>query len=877
MTTAFEDVAGLLARLRGLFAELAPHEDAWAAAIPGLQEWWGLSGLAVYRTADREDGDEGLGVTCLAAVGSLAHLPLHRTVGSGSLDGVAIGVRGQLLDGLVLPAESSPEQRELAGVVGLALDTEMQGRTTEQSLRERVKELRTLREVQVAIQEDPPLTELVHRIARIIPSGLQFPRAARADLKVDERWGAAGADGAFADHVEVVLSVGGRAAGRLRFGYIEVGPSLLPEERKLARAIGEVLSTHLEGRAAQAALSSSERRRQQVMEALPLTLFSVDRDRVVEMLAVDADLPIDDPAGRRFALHQWDDPAAPRLSDAIDQAFSGQSLCEEFAWRDGYWDVWLEPVRSTDDEVDEVLGMVADATARHRSRELEARLAALVDSASLGIVGMDLDGIITSWNQGAVRLFGWSAEEAVGCSITMIDTHDPDAIPVRHPQGEVQPGGFGDPYVETLRRARDGREIPVGVSVAYIQDAKRRAIGVSAIYQDLSAQVRATEGLAASEQQFRLIADNAQDVIYRLDVRGQPRLEFLNAAADSVLGFPRDRLLRERRLIVEQTHPEDRASAFGSVVEPQGGIFVSRWRRQDGRWIVLEDRRTVLTERDRPVTIIGIARDITDQQEAVERTREELVHERRVAEELRELDEMKTAFLSAVSHELRTPLTSVLGFAETARRHVAQADPDLSHYLERLLANAKRLQVLMDDLLDVDRLSRSEVTPRLHPVELADLARRSVRSREAPDHWFHLDLTPVTLPLDQVMIDRVVDNLVRNAGRHTPPGSNVWVRVMPTEAGARLVIEDDGPGVPPSDRDRIFDPFQQGRSASSQASPGTGIGLSLVRRFVEAHGGTVRLDDRPGGGARFTIELPRKPAPPGSGAEDDERADRELP
>ncbi|TVR37099.1 MAG: PAS domain-containing sensor histidine kinase [Nitriliruptor sp.] len=867
MSTAFEELAGLLARLRGLFAGLDPHEDALTAAVSGLREWWGLPGLAVYRTAGPES--DRARVTCLAAVGSLAHLPLDRAIGTDQLHGAIIGVQGRFLDGLVLPTDSSPEQRDLAGVVGLALDNELQGRATEQSLQERVKELWTLREVQVAIQEDRSLDELVHRIVRILPSGLQFPRAARAELEVDQRRSTAGADGAFADHVEVAVPVGGRTTGRLRLGYVEGGAALIPEERELARAVTEALTTHLERRAAKAALSSSERRRQQVMEAVPFTMFSVDQDRVVEMLAVDEDVPIDDPAGQRFALRRWDDPAAPRLSEAIEQAFAGEGLREEFAWRGGYWDVWLEPVRSAEGEVDGVLGMVADATARRRSRELEARLAALVDSANLAIVGMDIDGIITSWNQGAVHLFGWSAEEAIGRDITLIDTHEPDAVPVRHPEREMRAGRLRDSYVETHRRARDGREIPVGVSLAFIRDADGRDVGLSATYQDLSAQVRATDALAASEQQFRLIADNAQDVIYRLDVRDQPRLEYLNAAAETLLGFPRDRLLRDRRLIVEQTHPEDRQSALGSVVEPEGGTFVSRWQREDGRWIVIEDRRTVLMERGQPVTVIGIARDITDQQEAVERTREELAQERRIAEELRELDEMKTAFLSAVSHELRTPLTSVLGFAETARRYVVQTDPDLVHYLERLLANAKRLQVLMDDLLDVDRLSRSEVTPRLQEVDLADLARRSVRSREAPTHWFHLDLAPVTLPLDQVMIDRVIDNLVRNAGRHTPEGSNVWVRVTPTDDGAHLIVEDDGPGVAPSDRDRIFDPFQQGRGVSMQASPGTGIGLSLVRRFVEAHGGCVHLDERPGGGARFTIELPRTTTATTDGSGDD--------
>ncbi len=859
MTTAFEDLAALLARLRGLFAGLAPHEDALHVAVPALREWWGLSGLAVYRTGEPESGADEAPLTCLAAVGSLAHLPVHQAVGRQGLDADIVGVEGRFLDGLLLPVGSSPEDRGLAGVVGPALDYELQGRATEQRLGERVKELRTLREVQVAIQEAPSLDELVHRVAVAIPPGLQAPHIARVELDVDGRHATAGAHGDVADQVEVRVTVGDHAAGHLRLGYVEVGVVVLPEERDLARAIAEALGIHFDRRAAQAALSSGERRRQQVMDALPLTLFSVDRDRVVEMLAVDGELPIDDPAGWRFALDQWDDPAVPRLSDAIDRAFGGESLREEFAWRDGFWDVWLEPVRAPDGGTDGVLGMVVDATSRHRSRELEARLAALVDSANLAIVGMAIDGTITSWNQGAVRLFGWSAEEAIGRDITLIDTHDPDAVSVRYPQQEIAAGRGEDSYLETFRRSRDGREIPVGVSLAFIRDADGRAVGLSAIYQDLSAQVRATDALAASEQQFRLIADNAQDVIYRVDVRDQPRLEYLNAAAETVLGFSRERLLSDRRLIVEQTRPEDRDVALGSVIDPQGGTFVSRWQREDGRWIVIEDRRTVLLEGGRPAMIIGIARDITDQQEAVERTREELAQERRIAEELRELDEMKTAFLSAVSHELRTPLTSVLGFADTARRHVAQADPDLTHYLERLLANAQRLRVLMDDLLDVDRLSRSEVTPRRHEVDLADLARRSVRSREAPAHWFHLELTPVTLPLDVVMIDRVIDNLVRNAGRHTPVGTNVWVRVLPTDEGARLVIEDDGPGVPPEDRERIFDPFQQGRGVSTQASPGTGIGLSLVRRFVG--GGRGPRGPRPPPTPRWGRPVHAGPAP----------------
>lgn len=499
--------------------------------------------------------------------------------------------------------------------------------------------------------------------------------------------------------------------------------------------------------------------------------------------------------------------------------------------------------------------------AEQRSQELEARLAAIVESAPLAIVAVGLDETITDWNAGATRLFGWTAEEAIGRDLEeLIETRVPGALTVARNKASRPTGTVPHSYAETTRRHKDGRELPVAVFLSRIHDPDGRFVGVSAIYQDLSGRDAAQAAIARSEEQFRLIADNAQDVIYRVDLTGgAPEFVYVSPSAEAVLGFPRERVLRDRRLLVEQTHPEDRDGSLHAFVrdpEASVGTVRTRWLRSDGRWITIEDRRTLLRRDGEPVEVVGIVRDVTAEATAAAQAREELAAERRVAEELRRLDEMRTAFLSAVSHELRTPLTSLVGFAETALHRAEVDDPVLVSYLERTVANAYRLTRLMDDLLDIDRLSRGKGQPQVRRTELDVLIGQTAAAAALPERELHLDLRPVEVTVDPIMMERVVDNLLRNIERHTPTGTTVWVQLRATDDGARLVIEDDGPGVDPDQREALFEPFRQGRDVTTHPSPGTGIGLSLVQRFVEAHGGRVWLDAGRAGGARFVIELP---------------------
>jgi signal transduction histidine kinase len=288
--------------------------------------------------------------------------------------------------------------------------------------------------------------------------------------------------------------------------------------------------------------------------------------------------------------------------------------------------------------------------------------------------------------------------------------------------------------------------------------------------------------------------------------------------------------------------------------------------RPDGREVWIHDETTIVRDEDgRPLFIQGVLFDITERKRAEQALAESERREREAAERLRTLDEMKNAFLAAVSHELRSPLTSILGLALTLESQSLEHDEQLD-LLGRLATNARKLDRLLKDLLDIDRLSRGIVTPTMRPTDIAGVVDRTVASLEVTGvRSITVETEPVAVPADPPKVERIVENLVMNAVRHTDPAVRIWVRVFPEDGGAVISVEDDGPGVPSDLQREIFEPFRQGPTASPHA-PGTGIGLSLVAMFADLHGGRAWVEDREGGGAAFRVFLPGgHPATPNTG------------
>jgi signal transduction histidine kinase len=204
----------------------------------------------------------------------------------------------------------------------------------------------------------------------------------------------------------------------------------------------------------------------------------------------------------------------------------------------------------------------------------------------------------------------------------------------------------------------------------------------------------------------------------------------------------------------------------------------------------------------------------------------------------------------------------LLGSALTLEREDVELDPEVQRDLVRRIAgNARKLLRLVTDLLDLDRLSQGLLEPQRATVDLADVVRNVVAESDAvADRVVTVDATTTTVAIDVPKVERIVENLLVNAARHTPRDAHIWVRVQPGAGGAILAIEDDGPGLLPEDRERVFGAFERGVNAATHA-PGSGIGLTLVARFAELHGGNAWAEEREGGGASFLVWLPSGDAP----------------
>ena len=235
---------------------------------------------------------------------------------------------------------------------------------------------------------------------------------------------------------------------------------------------------------------------------------------------------------------------------------------------------------------------------------------------------------------------------------------------------------------------------------------------------------------------------------------------------------------------------------------------------------------------------------------------EQVEQQEGLSTDLRALNDVKDTLLHAVSHDLKSPLAGILGAMQTIRRDdVLHLSPEERESLYEVIEQSgRKMNRLIDDLLDLDRIDRGKLTPKREPIDVGELARRVAHDCPGLDaHPIRIEADPVLVNVDAGKVERVIENLLVNASRHTPPGTPVHVRVHGRTNGVVLEVEDEGPGVPDELKETLFEPFRQGDSPGGR---GVGIGLSLVQRFAELHGGTAHVEDAPGGGARFVVTLP---------------------
>jgi signal transduction histidine kinase len=248
-----------------------------------------------------------------------------------------------------------------------------------------------------------------------------------------------------------------------------------------------------------------------------------------------------------------------------------------------------------------------------------------------------------------------------------------------------------------------------------------------------------------------------------------------------------------------------------------------------------------------------------------------LRRESEAAGRLRAVSDMKDTFLRAVSHDLRTPLTAMHGVAVTLERTRLNLPREQAlELIHMMIDKTRKMDRLLTDLLDLNRMEGRILEPNRSLTDINELAHRVVDEVEQLRGWpIEIEAEPVLAAIDSPKVERIVENLLLNSTRHTPPGTQVWVRARTSQDDLELIVEDAGPGVPPELAGTIFEPFRQGRRGGTGSGGGrrrgVGIGLSLVARFAELHKGRAWVTERSGGGASFHVLLPgcikqRRPA-----------------
>ena len=505
-----------------------------------------------------------------------------------------------------------------------------------------------------------------------------------------------------------------------------------------------------------------------------------------------------------------------------------------------------------------------DLTRLMRAEAESARLAAIVESSDDAIIGKTLDGRITSWNPAAQALFGYSAEEAIGRPVQLLIPPEREAEEMRILSDLAH--GVSVPAFDTLRQAKDGSLREVSLTISPIRDSRGTIVGASKIARDISERKRAAAALRDSETRLRFVLDASQIGDWDLNIgtrelRGSARFA-------RCLGLERIDPATGFDSFVQRLHPQDRDAAlqrFELAMAGQGDCHVEcrvLWPDDSVHWIGVHGSRH--PEAGPPTHLLGIVADLTPYKlaEEVRHTAARLEAENH---RMQQASRLKSQFLANMSHELRTPLNAVIGFADLLQSGAVPTDsPKYQEFLGHIGSSGRHLLQLINDVLDLSKVEsgKFEFFPEsvqlpLLIQEAADVLHTALQ-RKHIQLDIQVDPTLGDVVLDPARLKQVLYNYLSNAIKFTPEGGRVWVRALPEGAQRfRVEVEDNGIGIEEADLPRLFVEFQQLDAGMRKQHQGTGLGLALTRRLVQAQGGSVGVRSTPGVGSVFHLVLDR--------------------
>ncbi|MGQ0751461.1 MAG: hybrid sensor histidine kinase/response regulator [Betaproteobacteria bacterium] len=464
------------------------------------------------------------------------------------------------------------------------------------------------------------------------------------------------------------------------------------------------------------------------------------------------------------------------------------------------------------------------------------------------------EGIIQSWNLGARLIKGYAAEEVIGKHFSLF--YPRDALERQWPERELRmaaaDGRFED---EGWRVRKDGSRFWANVVITALRRDDGQLIGFSKITRDLTIRRGNEQRLRQSEERFRLLIEGVQDyALYMLDNEGL--VSSWNSGAQRIYGYSASEILGRH---FSWLCPADDIKAGKPWQELRtaraaGRAVEENWRvRKNGERFWAHVVVTALQDAEGvPCGFAKMTQDLT---------------ERRQHREAEDTARRMNKFIAMLAHELRNPLAPILNAVETLER-TGMSDPANAPPLGVVARQARHLARIVDDLIDVNRIARGTLTIARGTVDMTDVVKSSAeamrpaieRARQALE--IELPPEPLTVFGDEHRLAQVMLNILNNASRYTPQGGAIGVSAQKLADDIVLSVRDTGRGIAREDLERIFNLFDQGSRPAGETNSGLGIGLSLARRIVELHGGTVSVESvGPGKGSVFHVRLPRALAP----------------
>ena len=484
----------------------------------------------------------------------------------------------------------------------------------------------------------------------------------------------------------------------------------------------------------------------------------------------------------------------------------------------------------------------------------EERFRLLVESVKdYAIFMLDPEGRVVSWNAGAERIKGYSAEEILGRHFTCFHLpKDVEAgVPARILETAVAQGRSVD---EGWRVRKDGSQFWANVALTALRDETGTLVGFAKVTRDLTEQRRAAEVLRAGEEYARRIVDAAYDAFVAIDEEGV--VTGWNRHAEEMFGWSREeaigRVLADT--IVPTQHRDAHRRGLQHFLETGEGPVLNRVIelaavRRNGEEFPVELTISPLTV-GRKYVFTAFIRDVTQRKEAEDKLR-------RYTADLEAANAELDAFAYSVSHDLRAPLRSIDGFSQALLEdYAAQLDAAGQQYLHRVRASSQHMATLIDDLLQLSRVTRAEMSRE--PVNLSDLAHSIAADlqRSDPKRQVEFVITSgLEISGDPRLFRLVLENLLGNAWKYTArhPRARIEFGVTQYESRPAYYVRDDGAGFDMTYADKLFGAFQ--RLHAPGEFEGTGVGLATVRRIIGRHGGRVWGEGAVEQGATFYFTL----------------------